>query len=318
MRVLVLGANGFVGRRVVRALATSGWATPIAGVRGAAKNSDVASVTLDATDEAALDRALVGMDAVVNCVAGDADSIVRNAAAVLASAARAHVRVVYLSSMAVYGSATGPVNEDAPLLGDLGPYSTAKVQAEQLAMASPANVTILRPGCIYGSDSPQWTHRIARLLADHRIGDLGPAGDGCSNLVHVDDVVAAILAALRCTRTGVRAYNLAMPNAPDWNGYFLAFARVLGAVPIARIPAWRLKLETKALAIPLKLVEKVAGNALPPPIPPSLLRLWHQNIQLRSDRASSELGISWTPLATGLSEAVAGCSAWRKRVRASS
>ena len=34
-RILVLGANGYVGRRVVAALAASDWAEPVAGVRRA-------------------------------------------------------------------------------------------------------------------------------------------------------------------------------------------------------------------------------------------------------------------------------------------
>ncbi len=123
-----------------------------------------------------------------------------------------------------------------------------------------------------------------------------------SNLVHIDDVVAAILAALRGGRTGV--FNLAMPDAPDWNEYFIRFAKALGAVPVARIPEWRLKLETKVLAPPLKILEiAMPGKALPPPIPASLARLWRQDIRISSELASTELGIVWRPLAEGLQDA---------------
>ncbi len=291
MRVLVLGANGFVGRHVVRALAESGWATPVAAGRR----------EVDARDEAAISSALHGADAVVNCVAGDAESMVRNAAALFAAGAKAGVHVVYLSSMAAYGDATGAVDEDAPLLGNVGDYSAAKVRAEALASG---RVTIFRPGCIYGSDSPQWTLRVARLLQRRRIGDLGAAGDGCSNVVHVADVAAAVLAAVRQQRLG--AFNLAMAGAPDWNEYFIRFAQAIGAVPVARIPEWRLKLETKAMAAPLKIFEK-AGVALPPPIPRSLARLWRQDIRLVSRRASGELGLVWTGLDAGLAEAAKCC-----------
>jgi len=305
-RVLVLGANGFVGRRVVAALTAAAWATPVAGSFRAvpslplAASPPVARVTVDATDRAALAAAVEGVDAIVNCIAGDPGTIDRNAAALAAVAGDR--RIVHLSSMAVYGSATGLLDETAPLRGDTGAYAAAKVAAEQTLIAS-TDVVILRPGCIYGAGSPQWTTRIATLLAQRRIGDLGAGGDGCSNIVHVDDVAAAVLLALRSDHRGA-AFNLAMPDAPDWNGYFLALARACGAVPIRRIPAWQLKLE-KAAAIPLKLAEQVT-RALPPPIPPSLLRFWAQNVTLDSTAATDRLGVRWTPLAAGLADLCRG------------
>jgi 2-alkyl-3-oxoalkanoate reductase len=297
MRVLVLGAGGFLGRRLVAALAASGWATPVAGVRR--RRGGAAERVLDATDAAQLAGALEGMDAVVNCVSGDPATIVEGAQALFAGPAR--LRIVHLSSMAVYGDAIGRVDEDAPLAGSDG-YAGAKVEAEQLARAR-GGVAVLRPGCIYGGGSPQWSRRIADLLRARRIGDLGANGDGCSNIVHVDDVVAAILALLRRPADEVIVLNLAMTDAPDWNDYFLAFARTLGAVPVARIPDWRLKAETFA-AVPLKLAER-SRLPVPAAIPPSLARLWRQDIRLDTARANAVLGIDWTPLDRGLAEAAA-------------
>jgi nucleoside-diphosphate-sugar epimerase len=309
MRVLVLGADGFVGTRVVAALAASDWAAPVAGSRRATGSGE--RIVLDATDRDAVARALEGIDAVVNCIAGDAATIENNATALFAAAGPR--RIVHLSSMAVYGSATGRLTEEAPLLADTGAYAAAKAAAE-VAAAQAANVVLLRPGCIYGAGSTQWSLRIASLLAHRRIGDLGAGGDACSNIVHVDDVVQAALLALRTGEAG-RAYNLAMPGAPDWNGYFLNFARALGTVPIRRIPGWQLKLE-KLAAIPLKLAEK-ATHRLPPPIPPSLIRFWRQDATLDPTRASTELGVRWTPLDAGLADAAQWC-AGRLRLRKAS
>ena len=305
MRVLVLGANGFVGARVMEALQQTDWAEAVAGVR---RTGVPGSVKLDATSEADLHRAFEGIDAVVNCVAGNAETIVANARALFQAASAKRVPVVYLSSMAVYGSALGLVDEDAPLLGDVGPYSAAKVTAEELTTACTAPVAILRPGCIYGDGSPQWTVRLVTLLQQRRLGDLGANGDGCTNLVHVSDVVRAISAALQHSPSGVRAYNLAMPAAPDWNAYLLALARATGAVPLRRITARRLKLEAKLFAIPLKLAERLPGVGAPPAITPSLLRTFAQDMRMSSARATQELSMSWTSLAAGISEAVAGRS----------
>jgi nucleoside-diphosphate-sugar epimerase len=315
-KVLVLGANGYVGQAVVRALQGADWAAPVAGVRGASRLAGVDSVRLDATDSAALAEAAGNVGAIVNCVAGSPATMVAGARALrtaLEPMGADAPRLVHFSSMAIYGGATGVVDEDRPSGANLSGYAGAKVDCEAL-LADLPNVVILRPGCIYGPASPQWSDRIASLLAHRRIGDLGAAGDGCSNLVYIDDVVEAVLQAVQRADVGGGVFNLAMAQAPSWNDYFVAFGRRLGAVPVARIGPRRLKLETKLLAPALKIMEIGAGRLrlntrrLPPPIPPSLLRLWGQDIRLSSARAQQQLGMTWTPLAKGLGEAA---DAWR-------
>lgn len=299
MRILVLGADGFVGRRTLDALAHTDWADPVGGTR---RRGPGERILLDATDTAAIAAALHGIDAVVNCVTGDRRTIERNAAALFAAAGGR--RIVHLSSMAVYGAACGRIDETAPLRADTNAYAAAKIEAERLSRSA-NDVVLLRPGCIYGAGSKQWSLRIARLLALGRLGDMGAAGDGCSNIVHVDDVVAGILAGLRLEREGERAFNLAMSDAPDWNGYFLAFARALGTVPVRRIPDWQLKLETRA-AIPLKLAQTVSDR-VPPPIPPSLAKFWRRDVTIDSTRATKQLGIAWTSLDAGVADAAYWC-----------
>lgn len=315
MRVLVLGADGFVGRHLLRALATCGWAEPVAGRRRPHMNTAVPSIQLDAEDRGQLERALQDVDAVVNCISGGEAGIVRNAEALFGAAAATGKQVVYLSSIAVYGSATGGVDEDSPLLGDVGGYAAAKVRAEQMAAAG--NVTVFRPGCIYGLDSPQWTTRIAQLLLARRIGDLGAAGAGYSNLVHIADVLAAILTALRQDGSGVRVFNLAMPDAPDWNEYFRRMAARIGAGPVVPVPEWRLQLDAKVLAAPLRVMERLLSRdkPVPPAITPSLLRLWRQNMRVESGMVSSELGLSWTGLEEGIAmtaDELRFDSSWRR------
>ena len=93
--VLVLGASGFIGSRVVAALS----ARPIYRAIAASRRSIVA---VDATNSDAVRAVLRDMDYVVNCVAGGA--MVRSTQ-VLCDAARdcPPRRIVHLSSMAVYG-----------------------------------------------------------------------------------------------------------------------------------------------------------------------------------------------------------------------
>ena len=298
--ILVLGANGFIGREVVRGLASTDWATPIRGVRAAtaAAKGSLEERSVDATQVDSLRAAMKGVAGVVNCVAGDAAHIVLNATALFdaANTLAPSPRIIHLSTMSVYGSAVGLVDEGASLRGDLGPYSEAKVSAEKLASAYPQSV-IFRPGCVFGPGSEQWSVRFARLLLAHRLGDLGPAGDGCCNLVHVADVALAVVRALEDPRMDGRVFNLATPAPPTWNEFLIRYAIALRAVPVSRISGRRLRIEGKLLAPPLKIAEilarrcKIDARRIPPPIPPSLIRLMGQDIRLDPRRAESELGL---------------------------
>jgi len=314
VRVLVLGASGFIGQHVTLALQISGWAIPIAAYhRSRRAIPGIRECSMDATDEAALGQAMLDVDAVVNCVAGGPASIVAGARTLFSIAAKQPVppRIVYLSTMSVYGTATGEIDESNPLRGDLGEYSSAKVSAERFAKHYPRAV-ILRPGCVYGPGSSQWSERIASLLISHRLGNLGPAGDGRCNLVYIDDLVAAILQALQRPGIEGQAFNLSVPAPPTWNQYLLLYAQKLGLAPPKPISAARLAIETLLLAPFLKVAGIVKRFVAPAQtievqvIPPSLLRLFGQDIVLRSDKAEHMLGLHWTPINEGLTLAAAG------------
>ncbi len=78
MRVMVLGADGFIGGHLIRSLAASDWATPVAAGRRPTARADDGSierVQVDGTNEPALRRACNGVDAVVSCISGSADVI---------------------------------------------------------------------------------------------------------------------------------------------------------------------------------------------------------------------------------------------------
>jgi len=308
-RILVLGASGFIGRRVVRALLDSDWATPVAAVHRTplALASPVESVQLDATDPVALAAALDGVSGVVNAVTGDGVTIVAGARALFAAAGSRspRPRVVHLSTMLVYANATGSVDESAPLRGDYGDYSQAKVEVENIAAGYPAIVR-LRPGIVYGPESPFWSERIAQWLLAHRLGDLGDQGRGWCNLSYVDDVVTAISRALRTAGIDGEAFNIAMRDPPTWNEYLRLFAAALGT-PFGRISRIRLEFELRAIAPPLKLAELAARAARIHWRPPAPLRPWFLSQcvypqRLEVGKAESRLGLRWTPLAEGLAK----------------
>ncbi|MES2481977.1 MAG: NAD(P)-dependent oxidoreductase [Pseudomonadota bacterium] len=302
-RVLVLGGSGHIGARLCALLQAGGWATPVA----ASSRGGPGRLRLDIRDASALRAALADADAVVNCVAGSAEAIAKGAQALASAAAAAGcLRIVHLSTMSVYGAREGIVDESTPLDPGLGWYGQAKVEAEgiltRLAHEHGASVTLLRPGCVAGPGSHLWVGRVGRWLASGRLGDLGAAGDGWSNLVHVDDVCQAAMLALRgpAHPDAVRSYNLAAPDSPRWNTYFTDLAIAIGATPVVRVAERRLKLDAYLAGPPLHLVRKVLGrvgrdvSGVPEAISPGLVGLFGRQLRLDSGLASRELGLSWT------------------------
>ncbi len=311
---VVIGAGGFVGRCVLQHLARAGLRPIAAARRAAAPAAGIAWRRCDATDAASLEAALAGAAYAVNCVAGDPATMLAATRNLCAAAQAAGLRrIVHVSSMAVYGAATGLVDEAHPLAGTASGYARAKLDCEAIVrdfMAAGGEAVILRPGCIHGPRSEQWTGRIGRLLRRRRIGDLGAAGDGVCNLIAVDDVAAAVLAALRRPDAAGEAFNLADRDPGSWNEYFVRLARAIGATPVRRISARWLRLEAGLLAVPLKLGQMAAARAglaglAPDPLPRSLLALWRQDIRLDHRKADALLGFARTPPEQTLAAAAA-------------
>lgn len=308
--ILVIGASGFIGRRIVAALASTPWARPIAASRNVSRvdfGAGVQKLALDATDQKGVERAIESTRAVVSCLAGSARDIVASGEALFAAVSNIPnpPRVIYLSSIAAYGSVRGSVDESTPLRGDLGDYSAAKAMVERLAAYVP-NVVRLRPGIVYGPGSAWWSDRIGRLLVRRRLGDLGPVGRGICNAVHVDDVVAATLRAIEIPAAAGEAFNLGSPVPPTWNEYFHRYAQFLGAAPVRHISKMALLAELNLYGWGLKAVERLLGQSNPwaerPAIRPWLIELCKHDIRMQVRKAEQTLGLQWRPLDSGLEE----------------
>jgi nucleoside-diphosphate-sugar epimerase len=308
--VLILGASGFIGRRLTARLAQSDWAVPVAASRRLTTGigpDGIRRLQLDVTDARDLASALAGVSAVVNCVAGSPTDIARGAQ-LLAEAVvmrRGKLHVVHLSSQAVYGRAAGVVDESTPMQVDRSGYGAAKVSAERSLAACQA-LTILRPGIVYGPGSWWWSEQIARLLRSRRLGDLGVGGSGTCNLVHVDDVVRAVTALLRDGSRGPATFNLSTPQPITWNDYFRLYGTALGLKPVPRLSRARLAMELHVLGPPLRALELLcSGLRTRRIVPPPAIRRWlldlcSQEIYMSVDRIRAELGFEFTPLAEGL------------------
>ncbi|MFB1115425.1 SDR family oxidoreductase [Dickeya dadantii] len=136
-------------------------------------------------------------------------------------------RILYTSSISVYGPLSGRVKENSPLQPETG---TGKVllALEQWLHALPhTEVDILRLAGLVGNN-----RHPGRFLAGRR--DL-PDGSHGVNLVHLEDVIGAITLLLQRPHGG-HLYNLCAPAHPAKQDFYPAQARLMGLEPPRFLP----------------------------------------------------------------------------------
>ena len=133
----------------------------------------------------------------------------------LEAAARAGVRhAVHVSSVAVYGRTSGPMDEAGPLDGIIPPddfYGRSKRLAEEAATeiheSGRMQVTIVRPSAVYGERDRLFAPNLARLLRLPVVPLMG-RGDNCVPVVYAGNVAAGVGSALDGREAG-SVFNLA-------------------------------------------------------------------------------------------------------------
>jgi len=223
-RVLVTGGTGLVGGAIVRALLKRGRAVRVlARDPGRARglfdsNVDVAPGNLQHPES--LRAACRGIEEVYHVAGavdthehGDAeilDTNVEGTRRLLAAAHAAGVsRVVYTSSVSVYGDRLPlGVAEDAPP-APAGVYGVSKVQAERLvreAISAGLRAVIVRPCIVYGPGDRYFVPQALRVVR-LPVVPLPDGGRHVVDLVHADDLATAHLLLMAAGQSG-EAYNV--------------------------------------------------------------------------------------------------------------
>ncbi len=257
-RVLVTGASGFLGGRIVEAMKLSGFAQPVGTIRHWTRAARVARhasnvVLCDILDPQSVDAAVKDVDAIIHCAySGDRASIVEGTQHLLQAAAQHGVtRFVYLSSAEVYdNSQNSDLTEESPVFTANGAdYRNAKIEAEEAVRefaSKGVHASILRPSLIYGPFSSAWTVDCVKRLQSGKWGKF-PQCNGLANLVYVDDLIQAIFLCLTRDEALNETFNVNGPGRVTWNDYFEAWNTTLCLPPLEEFSSTKSQLRTRMM-----------------------------------------------------------------------
>ncbi|HYK11798.1 MAG TPA: NAD-dependent epimerase/dehydratase family protein [Gemmatimonadales bacterium] len=328
MTVLVTGGSGLVGGHVIRALRQEG--TPVrALVRPASRHHvegpGVEVVEGDVTDEPSWRRAARGVSGIIHSAAliaqrgtwSDFSKVnVGGTRLAVAAARAARVRLVHISSVAVYGrgnayaAGAGGVDEEFRFGSIDGHdyYAHSKRESEQVvwdAVQAGVDAVALRPNVIYGEGDRLFSPRV---LAAIRHGVVPQVGAGTNHLscVYAGNVAAAALLALRTPAARGRVFNTTDdgPERHTQRGFSDAFADALG-IRVRRVrlpyPVARVAVDLWARWLMIRSPGRYSG------VGASAVRFLAEENPFVSERARQELG--WRPV-TSPREAVRRTVNW--------
>lgn len=239
-KVLVTGATGFIGGRLVEQLVQQQGAQVRCIIRNSGRATRLARLPVeimraDLASAADIEHSVRGMDYVFHC-AYDVRSRRQNVEGlrnIVEACARHSVRrLVHVSTFAVYAPfPNGPLTEETRDGNRSAIYVNTKLDLEKCAldMARDCGVsaTIVQPTIVYGPFCKPWTNSLAEMLIFGEV-ILPDGGQGLCNSVYIDDLTTGlILAAVSPAASGER-YIMSGPNPVTWASFFTAFASALG------------------------------------------------------------------------------------------
>lgn len=317
-RVLVSGANGFVGSAVVRALLRRGY--PVRALARASSDTtnleglDVEIVRGDLLDSPSLEHALENCEGLFHVAANyrlwarDPREIrmpnVRGTHNILLAARRCGVRrIVHTSSVATLGLHHDgtPSDEDTPVRLDdmIGAYKRSKFLSEALVQRcarAGTDIVIVNPAAPIGPRDRKPTPT-GRMILDAARGRMPAFVDTGLCVVHVDDVAEGHVLAYERGQRG-RRYVLGGEN--------MSLQSILGTVAqlTGRRTPW-LKLPHAAV-LPVAYVAEAWARmtGVAPNVTVDGVKLARHRMYFSSRRAETELGYSARPAREALADAI--------------
>jgi NADH dehydrogenase len=281
----VIGGSGFIGRYVVKRLASAGHVVRVAVrdperamiLRPMGGVGQIVPLFANIAGDATLERAIEGASVVVNLVgilaerrAGDFAKYQAEGAGRVARLAAAN-GVSHLVHMSAIGASA-----DSP-----AQYARSKAAGEALVREHFPHATILRPSLVFGPED-QFFNRFAGLA---RISPVMPviAGDSRFQPVYVADVADAVMASLSKPEAAGVTYELGGPR-------IMSFREILGWI-LAQIGRHR-----PLVAMPDSVAQLMARIPFSGLTADQILMLKRDNVADSSMPGLAALGIVPTPI----------------------
>lgn len=213
MKVIVTGATGFTGPRVVPLLLQSGYQVRClyrqTSDRSLLAHPEIEWAPGDLSDTSALTASMHGTNALVNIASlgfGHAESIV-------SAAKKAGIeRAIFISTTAIFTQLNAKSKK-------------VRVAAELAIENSGLKYTILRPTMIYGSPRDRNMWRLIRLIRYCPIVPVFGDGNSLQQPVYVDDVAKAAVNSLLRVETICKNYNISGKHPLTYNDVIDTIAR---------------------------------------------------------------------------------------------
>jgi nucleoside-diphosphate-sugar epimerase len=321
MITLITGATGVVGPLVVEAFLAAGHRIRTLSLdppQAGAWSEDVETRIGDVTDISAVQDAMQGIDSVIHLAAllhivNPPPTLqekyervnVRGTATVVDAAIRAGVgRVVFFSTIAVYGKSDGRIlTEDSTPHPDTL-YARTKLDAERIvlkakgARGKPLGI-VLRLGAVYGSRIKGNYHRLVQSLARSRFIPVGNGSNRRTLIYDKDLARAAVLAATHDEAVG-KIFNVSDGHFHFMNEIINTMCDALGRKP----PCFALPLSPVRRAV--GLLEKSSNLfGLQLPVTRETIDKYTEDIAVNGQRIQDELGfVPKYDLAMGWKDAV--------------
>jgi nucleoside-diphosphate-sugar epimerase len=320
MHVLITGGTGFIGSRLALSCLAQGRQVTVLGqANTAAEAGNIAElnargvrvVNASVTDPAALSDAMRGTELVFHLAASQHEMNVPDAhfrqvnvegtRQVLETAIGYGVRrVVHGSTIGVYGSADGVIDEETPCRPD-NIYGVTKLEGEVLALSFGDRIEVVaaRIPETYGPGDRRLL-KLFRAIERRRFVNIGP-GTNLHHPMYVDDLTAALLALAQHPEAAGKVFLLAGKEAVTTSEMVAAVAAAV-EVPVPRV---RLPLPPLlGVATLMELALRPLG--IQPPLHRRRMDFFRKSFSLRPTRAAV-LGI--LPQ-TGFREGARATAAW--------
>jgi GlcNAc-P-P-Und epimerase len=309
--VAILGGSGFIGTRLAGLLREESLPFRIGDLRRS-ETFPECWTECDVRSAESVRGVARGAQAIVNLAAEHRDDVrpvsryrevnVDGAAQVCAAAREAGVRkIIFTSSVAVYGFQPRPVNEDGPF-APFNPYGETKLEAEGVYKAWAAEdpsrtLVILRPTVVFGEGNRGNVYNLLHQIATGRFMMVG-SGRNVKSMAYVGNVAAFVAHALH-HGPGVHIYNYVDGPDMDMNSLVTHIDSCLGR------PASKLRIP-KGVAFAggyvLDVVARLTGRNFP--ISAIRVRKFCESTQFVADRVRQNGFVPPYSLGDGLARTI--------------